>query len=46
MALVPVVAEVLFNGGEDTAGGGGGGGGNGDVNDGYEGCHSRGSSQK
>ena len=34
MALVPIVAEVLFNGGEDT--GGGGGGGDGEVNGGYE----------
>ena len=33
MALVPIVAEVLFNGGEDTAGGGGG---DGEVNGGYE----------
>ena len=33
MALVPIVAEVLFNGGEDT---GGGGGGDGEVNGGYE----------
>ena len=33
MALVPIVAEVLFNGGEDTGGGGGGGG---EVNGGYE----------
>ena len=33
MALVPIVAEVLFNGGEDT---GGGGGGDGEVNGRYE----------
>ena len=32
MALVPIVVEVLLNGGEDT----GGGGGDGEVNGGYE----------
>ena len=33
MALVPIVAEVLLNGGEDT---GGGGSGDGEVNGGYK----------